>query len=468
MSPPFSLPCDLSLNVAVSADARHVPASCLLLYDRELFAETTVSRIAEHVRILLCSAIQAPASPLRSLAMIGEEERTQLHSWAEDARPFPFPELPQPSVHALSPVVVMFDAQVERSPEAMALECGDDLLTYAQLRIISLRLAHQLHDLGVRPFMDNVGICCGRSTAAYVCVLAVLRAGGAYVPLDPTYPADRLRIMIADSAPAVLLLLSKYEEHLQAKQLQADRIRLLRVDDLIGSQEEQLPPPQLRLGGSQMNLDAPAYVIFTSGSTGRPKGVVQTQRCLTNLVLWQHASGGLREPCRTLQFAPLSFDVHFQELFSAWTNGGTLIAIDETLRRDPPKLLEFISEKKIERLFAPFIALQHIAENFVAEDHLSLYLKQAMHPTCALSPEGCTNQAASHFRCVAHANGHFADTCAQVITAGEQLQLTPSLTKLCAAAVGCELHNHYGPSETHVCTWYALRGDPSGEILIVK
>ncbi|KAL1522082.1 hypothetical protein AB1Y20_021725 [Prymnesium parvum] len=312
----------------------------------------------------------------------------------------------------------MFDQQAARTPDKVALECGSDVLSYSQLQAVSHSIAHELRITGVQPYIDSVGICCGRSTAAYVSVLGTLRAGAAYVPLDPSYPSDRLRVMMEDSSPAVILVLEAYED-----KLQADGFTLLRVDGIL--RISTAAQPATTVADVPYNLDAPAYIIFTSGSTGRPKGVVQSLRCLYNLICWQLGNGGLGHACRTLQFAPLSFDVHFQELFSAWVNGGSLVGIDESLRRDPPRLLQFISEQRIERIFAPFVALQHVSENFFPEDKLLLHLKQ-------------------------------------VITAGEQLQLTPSLLQLLAAVPGCELHNHYGPSETHVCTWHPLLGDPEG------
>src|SRR5207253_5307699 len=103
------------------------------------------------------------------------------------------------------------------------------------------------------------------------------------------------------------------------------------------------------------------YVIYTSGSTGRPKGVAMTQRPLANLLLWQFRDPQLAAPARTLQFTSLRFDVAFQEIFSTWCSGGTLVLVTEETRRDPARLWQFLSDQAVERLFMPFVALQQLA-----------------------------------------------------------------------------------------------------------
>ncbi|HEX8119545.1 MAG TPA: amino acid adenylation domain-containing protein, partial [Pyrinomonadaceae bacterium] len=168
-----------------------------------------------------------------------------------------------------------------------------------------------------------------------------------------------------------------------------------------------------------------AYLIYTSGSTGRPKGVAMTHRALTNLLWWQVTRPTFRPGARTLQFTSLSFDVSFQEIFSTLCSGGTLVLIRDESRRDASELLRVISEESVERLFLPFVALQHLARTASEAD---------IRPT-ALS---------------------------EVITAGEQLKITPQVERLFGGLEGCTLHNHYGPSETHVVTAYDLGGASAG------
>ncbi|MBL0343529.1 MAG: AMP-binding protein [Bacteroidetes bacterium] len=166
-----------------------------------------------------------------------------------------------------------------------------------------------------------------------------------------------------------------------------------------------------------------AYVLFTSGSTGMPKGVGMVQQALMNLIAWQNTKTNLGVPARTLQFAPISFDVSFQELFTTWTTGGTLILISDEMRLNAIKLLEFIQQNNIQRLFLPFIALQHLAE--VADN--------------------------SHI---------WPSELQDVVTAGEQLQITKHIASFFTHLSNCKLHNHYGPTETHVVTALTLTGTP--------
>ena len=162
-----------------------------------------------------------------------------------------------------------------------------------------------------------------------------------------------------------------------------------------------------------------AYVIYTSGSTGQPKGVAMNQLALNNLILWQLQNNPISTGAKTLQFAPISFDVSFQEMFSTWFSGGTLFLIMEELRRDPVALLGFLQEKAVERLFVPFVALQQLAEVAVGSESVTSSLRE-------------------------------------IITAGEQLQITGAISQWFSKLNDCTLHNHYGPSESHVVTIFTL------------
>jgi amino acid adenylation domain-containing protein len=161
------------------------------------------------------------------------------------------------------------------------------------------------------------------------------------------------------------------------------------------------------------------YVIYTSGSTGQPKGVAMNQLALCNLLLWQRQNVTISSGAKTLQFAPISFDVSFQEIFSTWCSGGTLLLIGEQLRREPLAVLGLLQEQAVERLFLPFVGLQQLAEVAIERKLVISNLRQ-------------------------------------IITAGEQLQITPAISQWLSQLTDCTLHNHYGPSESHVVTSFTL------------
>ena len=304
-----------------------------------------------------------------------------------------------------------FAAQVDRRPEALAVTFQDRSLSYAELDARSTRLARRLIEHGVQP--DSVvAIAAHRSLEAIVGLLAALKAGAGYLPLDPAYPADRLAFMMDDARPALLL----------RQQGLALRSTLPTIELGIDSSElcegdaTRLPPRHQAQGL--------AYAIYTSGSTGVPKGVAMVHAALDNLIQWQLADSSAGERSSTLQFAPLSFDVHFQEIFSTWCSGGRLVLVDESMRLEMLRLLELIERENIERIFLPFIALQSLADIAVGHDRLPKTLRE-------------------------------------VITAGEQLQVTRAVAQFFTLLPEARLWNHYGPSETHVVTSHLLTGHPS-------
>jgi amino acid adenylation domain-containing protein len=306
----------------------------------------------------------------------------------------------------------LFEAQVMKTPDALAIIHQGQQLTYAELNRKSNQLAQLLMAQGIGP--DKLaGISMARSNDVIISVLGILKAGGACVPLDPDYPQDRLSFMLADAAISVLLTQERIRAELP---LAADNI--VCIDSLLNTNSASVieNPPHL---AKPHNL---SYVIYTSGSTGMPKGVALTHRTLTNLITWQQSNMRINPDDRVLQFAPTSFDVFFQEVFYTLCSGGALVIPSEELRRDPVGLLLFLGEHKISHLFLPFVALQGLAEASAAGAVPALR---------------------------------------EVITAGEQLRITPQIVSFFENLPRCRLHNHYGPSETHVVTSFTLTGSPA-------
>jgi amino acid adenylation domain-containing protein len=373
-------------------------------YDSQSFDDATIARLLGHLQTLLEEMVSTPGQHLKDLTLLTESERHQLLvEWNNTQADYPKDK----TIHQL------FEEQVARTPNAIAVIAEDQPLTYRQLNQRANQLAHYLRLLGAQPNIP-IGICIERSLEMVIGLLGILKAGAGYLPLDPTYPQDRLALMMEDAQVSVLLTSKNLLSSLPVHQAQ---VVCLDIDWSIISQK-----PDLNLNDLATSHDL-AYLIYTSGSTGKPKGVVMNHRPLVNLLQWQADASISKTESRTLQFSPISFDVSFQEIFSTWNTGGTLIVISEELRRDPGALLHFLQKQSIERLFLPFVALQQLAD-------------------------------------VAGYEGIAPHSLREVITAGEQLQITPQIVNWFTQMSNCTLHNHYGPSESHVITALVLEGAP--------
>ncbi|SCX63279.1 non-ribosomal peptide synthase domain TIGR01720/amino acid adenylation domain-containing protein, partial [Nitrosospira sp. Nsp1] len=376
-----------------------------LLYDRARFDEATVMRMLDHWHTLLEAMIAHPAEPhvrLAELSLLTAAERQQLADWNHNQAEYPRDRC----IHEL------FREQVTRTPDAIAIVYGDTRLTYHEINERADLLACHLSRLGVGPDTP-VALCVERSPEMVIGILGILITGGSCVPLDPAYPDERLAFMLRDSGALLLLTRRGLLERLPAQ-------RALCIDEPLAPLSDDAPDTSLDLRKLPTSQSL-AYVIYTSGSTGKPKGVAMPHRTLVNLISWQHRELG--PGGTTLQFAPLSFDVSFQEIFSTLCAGTMLVLVPETLRQDPAGLWRFISLQEIRRLYLPFVALQQLAE------------------------------AASGMQAL-------PATLREIITAGEQLQVTPQIRALFRNMPGCRLHNHYGPSETHVVTAFTLADLP--------
>ncbi|SHM69443.1 amino acid adenylation domain-containing protein [Duganella sacchari] len=348
----------------------------------------------------LVAALESAAdTPMQAIPALSRAEREQVLYRLNATRREDGPEA---TVHAL------FEQQAARTPEAVALEFEGQQLAYAELNARANQLAHYLRELGVQPD-DRVALCFERGIDLIVAIVATLKAGGAYVPLDPVLPDERLAHMLHDSAPAALLT----QQHLRDRF--AGQAHLVVTDG--DAPWRQHPADDLPAGGlSPANL---AYVLYTSGSTGLPKGVCMPHRALVNLLRWQRDD--LPLPARTLQFAALGFDVAFQEIFSTLCSGGTLVMLSESLRLDLPALADWMRAQDLQRLYLPYIALNSLSELWSQQDQ----------PLPALQ---------------------------DLITAGEQLRITPAIRRLFAQCPQARLHNHYGPTESHVVAAHVLTG----------
>ncbi|MEM7051549.1 MAG: amino acid adenylation domain-containing protein [Acidobacteriota bacterium] len=374
-----------------------------LEYATDLFDGATLERFVGHWRRLLTAAVEEPAQPLSRLPWLSPEERRQVVvDWNDTATA----QAGEESClhHRFASAAATF------ADETAVIDVDGSTVTYGDLDLRSNVLAHRLATLGVGPDVP-VGICLERSAELAVAVLAVLKAGGVYLPLDPEYPEERLTFMVADSAAAVVISSAAVPDFGAA-------VPRLLVDDPADDPDSWgAAPPQAFADPDQL-----AYLIYTSGSTGRPKGVAMAHRPLANLLRWQLAASAMGRGDRTLQFASLSFDVHFQEMFSTWCSGGALVLVDEETRRDARGLATLLAEQRVRRIFVPFVALQFLAEAVEGGAPLPADLRE-------------------------------------VVTAGEQLQVNRPVAALFRRLPEATLHNHYGPSECHVVTALELTGE---------
>lgn len=292
-------PFDLSFDVIERADG----LLCTLEYNTDLFDGATVRRMLKHFAVLLDAAVTDPSASLSALPLLTDEERRQLSQWNETRRDFPRDRC----IHEL------FEEQAAHVPDAPALVCGGEYLTYAELNARANQLAHHLRTCGVRT-ESRVGILLERSVEMAVALLAILKAGGGYVAFDPAYPAERLRYMLEDSGVTLLLTQQSVMPHdFQVRPIFLDAER-----ETIAERDTQ----NVRSDVDPANI---VYLVYTSGSTGRPKGIVIGHRSVVNEVYGFINNHRMTEHDRLLQFASLSFDVAAEEFFSAWLSGSCLV-----------------------------------------------------------------------------------------------------------------------------------------------
>jgi len=273
-------------------------------YNSDLFDKPTIERMAGHFRTLLEGIASNPDQRVADLPMLAAVEREEIVvEWNETKTDYPDSKC----VHEL------FEAQVERTPEAIALVFEEQRISYKELNRRANQLAHYLRNRRVGPEV-LVGICIERSLEMFVGLLGILKAGGAYLPLDPAYPRERLALMLKDAGAPVLLTQETLRERLPDLQV---KVIALDTDWRAIAKESEANPD------NKSTADNLAYVIYTSGSTGIPKGISVVHRGIVRLVKeTNYATFGPEEVF--LQFAPISFDASTFEVWGSLLNGARL------------------------------------------------------------------------------------------------------------------------------------------------
>ncbi|MEC4812262.1 MAG: amino acid adenylation domain-containing protein [Scytonema sp. PMC 1069.18] len=300
-------------------------------YKTDLFEAATVTRMAEHFQTLLEAIVANPNQNLAFLPLLSTVEQNQILEWNNTKIPYP----QDWCIHQ------MIEAQVERTPNAVAVVFEEQQLTYRELNTQANQLAHYLQALGVKP--DTlVGICVERSLEMLVGVLGILKAGAAYLPLDPTYPQDRLAFMLSDAQTPVLLT-----QQFLVNDLPENDANIICLDtfwEIIAQESEENPTTNV----ISNNL---AYVIYTSGSTGKPKGVQISHQNLVHSLIARFAC--YSEPVTNfLLLSSLAFDASIPGIFWTLCQGGTLYLPEENSQWEMSKLIQMINQNSISHLIS--------------------------------------------------------------------------------------------------------------------
>lgn len=294
---------DLTLEMARNSDGS---LDAVFEYSTDLFAESTIARMAGHLQELLRQLVAIPEARPSEWGMLSVAEQAAVLAEGRGPRK---PALQETCLHRL------LEAQARRTPQALALETLQGAVTYDELNRKANQLARYLRRQGIAPD-TTVGLCVERSLEMAVGLLGCLKAGAVYVPMDPAYPMDRKAAIIRDAQPVLILTQAKYREALPP---QAPTTFLMDVqwNDAASQSDQDL--------STGPHPDQLAYLLFTSGTTGQPKGIGISHRALTHHGLAMREAYDLSPTDRVLQFASISFDVVAEECFPTWLAGGTVV-----------------------------------------------------------------------------------------------------------------------------------------------
>ncbi|MES2732836.1 MAG: amino acid adenylation domain-containing protein [Bacteroidota bacterium] len=367
--------------------------------DAWVSAERIVTYMQMAVAGLVEALLSAPDQAIRTVSILPDTERHQLLlEWNHATANYPADQC----MHQL------FEAQVAKTPDAVAVVFKDQPLTYEELNAQANRLAHHLRQhYGVKPD-DLVGLMVHRSERMIIGMLAILKAGGAYVPIDPTYPEERKAFILSDAGIQLLLTESAVKASVPTYQHST-----FLIDTELPALSTSVSNPVLVTQVSDL-----AYVIYTSGSTGKPKGVMIEHRGNVNMSTDQVRRFGITPQDKVLQFASLSFDASVYEIFMAFYGGATLVLIDKQQLDNTTTFEEYIQSQQVTVATLP-------------PAYLSGLDKDSLHGLRV------------------------------IITAGEAANVADAL----ACSAFCDYYNAYGPTEASVCvSTYLVNGQEEGSI----
>ena len=339
-----------------------------LEYNTDLFERDTILRMLGHFQTLLGGIAANPDQTLWDLPLLTEKEQRQLLvEWNEPQpgeRGAPAARLP---LDGDATIARLFEAQVERTPDAVALVCGDERLTYREVNARANGLAAYLRETGAGPGVF-VGLCLERSSGLLISLLAILKAGGAYLPIDLSYPQERLAFMLEDAQAPILLAQSKLIGRLPA----TSRAKVICVDD---------PTVTARCRGDAPNLpplagaDDLCYVIYTSGTTGKPKGSLITHRNVVRLFAQTETWYGFNERDVWTLFHSYAFDFSVWEIWGALLFGGRLVVVPYLVSRSPEAFYELLAAERVTVLNQTPSAFRQLIQAEETAGHRDLALR---------------------------------------------------------------------------------------------
>ncbi|MEH2026223.1 non-ribosomal peptide synthetase [Nostoc sp.] len=361
-------------------------------YATDLFEKNTIQRMAEQFEVLLKGIVDNPQQPINTLPLMTATELLQLQRWNRTQTDYPHDKT----------LVELFEQQVAKNPNNIALVFESQSLTYQQLNQKANQLAHYLiQNHQIQP--DTlIGICVERSLEMIIGLLGILKAGAGYVPIDPNYPKERIEFMLEDSGILVLLTQSFLLDKLPIANLK-------KPCQVISLDEETFTEALKENLSLQSTPNDLAYVIYTSGSTGRPKGVMIEHRAIVNLSLAWAETFQVKHDSRLLQFGSFSFDLSVGEIATTFVTGACLYLANKETLLPSQTLVDFLTDHKI-------------SHSFLSPSALSV-LPQATLPDL------------------------------QCLTVGGEACPTELVRQW---ATGRSLFNGYGPTESTVCASMAL------------
>ena len=410
---------DLSVTMTEQLAAGGAPRglSGRIGFAADLFDTATVEQLARRYRRVLEAVAADAGTRIGDIDILlpGERERL-LHHWNDTAHALPGGTLP-----------ALFERQAARVPGATAVVFQGTALTYAELNARANRLAHHLIARGAGP-ERFVALALPRSHEQVVALLAILKAGAAYVPLDIEHPPQRLAVMLRD-AGALCVISDGATRARLPEETPAVLIDAADVAAALARQPSTDPTDADRR--RPLSPHHPVYAIYTSGSSGAPKGVVMPGSAWVNLVSWHARHDGEEEVPRATvaQFTSLGFDVSAQEILSALCSGRTLAIPPQDIRGHAPDFLAWCQGHGVTELFIPNIVLNLLCEAEAEEMEAAEAAEAADVPL---------------------------DAALQVCQAGEALRPGPAVVRSFARFPRRRLHNHYGPTETHLATAHEL------------